>query len=85
MLPNFGPYKEEKNKKLAVKLQTTDLLADEFKPQTVRPALDPSIPVPKIKVNFKNLCWNILHTNMLTMPLALLLTDLLARFVHLLL
>ena len=51
MLPNFGPYREEKNKQLAVKLKTMDLLDDEFKPQTVRPSLSPQAPIPKVKVN----------------------------------
>ena len=51
MLPNFGPYKEEKDKLLVVKLEATDLLDDKFKPQVVRRAEEPKIPVPKVQVN----------------------------------
>ncbi len=50
MLPNFGPYKEEKTGLLAVKQEAMDLLDDQFKPKNLRPATLPQMSIPRVKV-----------------------------------
>ncbi len=49
-LPNFGPYKKEKLRIVSEHKRKLDLLDKTFEPQTIRPAVEPKIPVPKLKV-----------------------------------
>lgn len=48
-LPNFGPYKKEKEIIVAEAKEKDDLLADKYKPVVVRPAVGPKKPIPSVK------------------------------------
>ncbi|XP_065069979.1 dihydropyrimidine dehydrogenase [NADP(+)]-like [Rhopilema esculentum] len=48
-LPNFGPYKMEREKIVAEYKKSADLLGDDFKGKAVRPAVQPKGDLPKLK------------------------------------
>jgi dihydropyrimidine dehydrogenase (NADP+) len=48
-LPHFGPYKKEREKIIASRLQNEDLLDRKYEPEVNRPPLQPSVPVPTIQ------------------------------------
>lgn len=48
-LPNFGPFLNERKKRIAEFKETDDLLAEKYQPKSLRPANQPSNPVPPIR------------------------------------
>jgi len=48
-LPNFGPYKKEREEKIAAAKIEDDLLDENYRPKRLRPANQPSTPIPPIR------------------------------------
>jgi len=48
-LPNFGPYKKEREEKIAAAKEKDDLLDENYHPKRLRPANQPSAPVLPIR------------------------------------
>ena len=48
-MPNFGPYKKEREEKIAAAKEKDDLLDENYHPKRLRPANQPSAPVLPIR------------------------------------
>ena len=49
-IPNFGPYRAQREEALGAYKEKADLLDEENKPKPHRPHAQPKLPVPTVKV-----------------------------------